>query len=432
MMQTNDVGSRALERLYSMMMIDAEWSLRAERSFTWWPKDVAQTVSVSPPVESRGHQVCRLRASTPLVQGLNPNPKTLGWIDALNGQCGGGMSALVLDGAGTLSYVSAVTVHEQTLPFVPRLFAVTAAIQATEAQFRAPLAADVLGGEPVMSVHPSSGTRGEADDTLNIIERLVVPGGAQPSRWTGRAMVEAVDLLKGLSLVAIGDEDGIAVELPWVESTCLLELNPDFAHPHLGHCLHATLTLPDNGSHEDMLALTHTLNRIEALPDTLTDFRGSWCVSPLNLVTFSAMYPNILFQPGVGANIAVSIGARAEWLATLVDSRSRQERWENAQPAVFVAMGAEGNLSQAVRDPNLINMMSEAEGRPAFGNAGTLSASEVQERLYGLISRALQDVAGESYQPGPSYSRLWNGVRVGQKRNTTVIDRLAALRHLVQ
>ncbi|MQA30045.1 MAG: hypothetical protein GEU82_09435 [Luteitalea sp.] len=44
-----------------------EWSVRSERSFTWWPKDFAETVSVTSPVESRGLQVCRLTASTPMA-----------------------------------------------------------------------------------------------------------------------------------------------------------------------------------------------------------------------------------------------------------------------------------------------------------------------------------------------------------------------------
>jgi hypothetical protein len=406
----NDVGKRALDQIYTQMMIDAEWSVRSERSFTWWPKDFAQTVSVSPPVESRGLQICRLTASTPLVQGLSTESRVLNIIDAIN-RSEGGLSALVLDRTGTLSYVSAVVVHEQMLEFVSKIFAMTAAMQATDAEIRAPLLAEVLRGQATATCHPSSGTRPGYDDLVNVIEQLVVPWGEQPSRWIGQPMLDALEVMKRLSLMAMGDEESIAVEFPWADATCLLELNPAFAHSRLGSCLHVTLTLPDKASEEEMLLLTRTLNCIEALPETLTDFQGTWCISPSKAVTFSAIYPNYLFRPGLGTNIALGMGARAEWLVNLLDSQSREQRWHNARPAAFVVMGVDSNFSRAGRDADLINKMAQHEGRPAFGEPGTLTPAEVHERLEGAFNHTLRKIAGKPYRPGAAYSRLWEGSR---------------------
>ncbi len=429
MAQMNDVRKRALDQVYTLMMIDAEWSIRSERSFTWWPKDFAQTVSVSPPVESGGFHVCRLRASTPMVQGLSAESRVVALIAALNAESGGGLSALVLDGTGTLSYVNAVTVHEETLPFVLKPFAAIAAIQATDAQIRGPLLAQMLRGQATATAHPSSGSRPEHDDTLNVIEQVVVPAGAQPSRWIGQPMLEALDLMKHHSLIAMGDEEGVAAEFPWEDSSCLLELNPAFAHPRLGNCLHVTLKLPDKGTRDEMFVLTNSLNFLEALPETLTDFEGAWCISPSEAVTFSAVYPNLLFQPGLSLNIALRMGARAEWLANLLDSRSREQRWDNARSAIFATMGTDSSFHRIGRDVDLINMMAQAEGRPAYGQPGTLTPAEVLERVKGTIHRAFQKIAGEHYRPDAVCSRLWEGLRtIEEGKAHTVSDKLKILK----
>ncbi|HPW20410.1 MAG TPA: hypothetical protein PLE61_06310 [Vicinamibacterales bacterium] len=423
MNDTSDLGLRALEQVYALMMIDAEWSVRSERSFSWWPKDFAQTVSVTLPVESHGLQVCRLTASTPMVEGIPLEPRVFGLIAALNGEYGGGLSALVLDAKGTLSYVTAANVHEQVLAFVPRIFAVIAAIQATDAEIRARLLSEVLGGSAIVTAHPTSGIRTDYDDTLNVIEQLVVPSGQQPSQWVGQEMLDALALIKPRSLMAMGDANGIAFELPWGDFSSLVELNPAFEHPRIGNCLHVTLRLPDKASEQEMQKLANVLNSVEALPQMLTEFRGAWCISPSEAVTFSVVYPNALFQPGLGVNIALSMAARAEWLANLIDPRSREERWEQAQPATFQAIGTEGSRSRAGRGPDLINMMARAEGRPLYGEPGTLTPTEVAGRIEGAIHRAFQQIAGEHYEPRRTISELWEGVRAARAGDVPMLPR---------
>src|SRR5437667_91197 len=50
-----EVGLRALNNIYQRMQIDTEWSVRGERSFSWWAKDFVQHISVTEPV--KGGQV---------------------------------------------------------------------------------------------------------------------------------------------------------------------------------------------------------------------------------------------------------------------------------------------------------------------------------------------------------------------------------------
>jgi hypothetical protein len=68
------------------------------------------------------------------------------------------------------------------------------------------------------------------------------------------------------------------------------------------------------------------------------NFRGAWCVGPGDAVAFTAFYPNMLFGPGMGVNVSAGMMARAEWVATLRDGRSRDERWSSAMPAAMRAL----------------------------------------------------------------------------------------------
>ncbi len=65
-----EVGLRALNNIYQRMQIDTEWSVRGERSFSWWAKDFVQHISVTEPVKSGDFWVSRLVAVTPIVEGV--------------------------------------------------------------------------------------------------------------------------------------------------------------------------------------------------------------------------------------------------------------------------------------------------------------------------------------------------------------------------
>src|SRR5262245_65182831 len=97
----DDGDKRVLEAVYDEMMIEPQWSIRSERSFTWWPHDFAQTISATPAVQSHGIRICRLTAATRIVEGIVTTPHVVEQVATLNGEDGGGLSALVLDDGGT-------------------------------------------------------------------------------------------------------------------------------------------------------------------------------------------------------------------------------------------------------------------------------------------------------------------------------------------
>ena len=69
------------------MVTDEKWSIRNERSFTWWAKDFPQTISVSEPLESRGFLVCRLTARTPILDSVATDERSYSLLSEWKG-CG--------------------------------------------------------------------------------------------------------------------------------------------------------------------------------------------------------------------------------------------------------------------------------------------------------------------------------------------------------
>jgi hypothetical protein len=150
MEQEQDVGTQALQFVFDLMQIDAEWSVREPRSFTWWGKDHAQRVSATTPTQDGGVLVSRLMAVTGVVKEVPASAKTFAFLDEGN-WFGGMLSALVYDGpADAVRYVTSATIHEQNATWVRRLFAHCVAAQAVEAQ-RAEWIAGEIGGQPATS-----------------------------------------------------------------------------------------------------------------------------------------------------------------------------------------------------------------------------------------------------------------------------------------
>src|SRR4051794_5172764 len=72
-----DVGPRLLDYVFAQMQIDAPWSLRDARAFTWWGHRLAQRVWVDQPRESRGVNVVRAVAETELLNDVPRDQKVL-------------------------------------------------------------------------------------------------------------------------------------------------------------------------------------------------------------------------------------------------------------------------------------------------------------------------------------------------------------------
>lgn len=90
------LGVQCLQDVYRALMVDDEWAVWGERSFTWWAGDLAQTIEALPDEEWDGDAVAGLVASTPVVvdpqRRLLPNRRS--WPSISPCACAGPRSRL--------------------------------------------------------------------------------------------------------------------------------------------------------------------------------------------------------------------------------------------------------------------------------------------------------------------------------------------------
>ena len=306
-------GLAAVRYLYDNSRVDSDWSVLEGRGFTWWADNLAQRVWAEPGFDDDGIKVFRVFAETDLVRGVGDMPGVMQAVDAFNGLSAG--SALVVDAeAGTVHSVASMWVHEQSKDWIARTFSVIAAIGVAQAGQQASMLAPLVGGEVAISEHPDSGPRPEPDEMLGLLD-LIKSDGAGPSQWAGDDMAATLAQVQALPIVTLanGDETGVAIEVPYRQTTALIQLDTAEAHPGLGSGMVVRLSLPGDAGPGPEWAAMRNRQELETL--TRSHFVGSW-VGSASFATFVSFYPNLLARTGMGAtNVALSMINRAMWIA---------------------------------------------------------------------------------------------------------------------
>lgn len=306
-------GLAAVRYLYDNSRVDSEWSVPEVRGYTWWPDTLAQRVWSQPGLDDDGIEVFRIFAVTDLVRGVADEQIATRAVDALNGLSSG--SALVIDGAaGTISSLTSMWVHEESRDWVARSFSVIAAIQVAQATQQAAMLAELVGGEPATSEHPDSGPRPQPDEMLGLLD-MVTADGQGPSRWAGDEMEMALAQLQGIRVVSLatGDATGITIQVPYRQSTALIQLDAREAHPGLGNGMVVRLSLPGDAGPGPVWAAMRNREEVESL--TRAHLIGSW-VGSADFATFVSFFPNMVARTGMGSvNVALSMINRARWIA---------------------------------------------------------------------------------------------------------------------
>lgn len=316
---TLEPGLLALRTIFDEMHIDAEWSVAEERRFRWWLKGHAQEIAVSEAIDSHDMQVYTLTASTPVVAGVALNDHTVKVMAGVNAQVTT-LSAFTLEQDGIVRLVTRMTTHADLVSWLPRHFALIAAMQAADAELIASGLSEMLAGTPAESAHPEAGGRPEYDELVNVIDGLIVPHGQQPSLWKGASIAEAHELLQTIGLSSQADEEGVSAEFSYGDSPSVLVMDSTLRHPRVGNGLHVVLTLPSLPFDEGPFATAAVLNLLECTAPPTTDLQGGWCVVPDgkdDTVAFNAFFPNVFRQPGLAANIALWMRGKADFAAAL-------------------------------------------------------------------------------------------------------------------
>ena len=128
-------GERVIEWLYSdQLNVDAEWSVRTDRGFTWWSHEQAQTIWIAGEETGPDGEIGYLIAvRTEVLRGIPPSTKVKAEINDLAGLAT--MSGPVYDEeAGTLQLCSLVRVHPTIAHWIQKLISISAIIQLIEAE----------------------------------------------------------------------------------------------------------------------------------------------------------------------------------------------------------------------------------------------------------------------------------------------------------
>jgi hypothetical protein len=308
-----DPGLAAVRYLYDNSRIDPKWTVVKDRGFTWWAHDLAQRVWSEPGVDDAGIEVFRVFAATDVVRGVT-DPEGAGTaIDAWNARTVG--SALVLDpDTGAVRSMTSMWAHDQSREWVARTFSVVAAIQVAEMHEHAPTLAPLFGGETAVSAHPNAGARAEPDEMLDLLD-MVTSAGAGPSQWAGPALADALEQIRKLPGVglATGDESGISVEVPYRQTSALIQMDTRESHPEFGSGMLVRISLPGDAGPGPVWAAMRNGQELESM--TRSHFLGSW-VGSARLPTFVSFYPSLLARANMGpVNVLLSTVNRVRWAA---------------------------------------------------------------------------------------------------------------------
>jgi hypothetical protein len=320
----DDYGMQVVNELYNLLQVDQNCGVRTERGFSRWVAGLRQQVWADEPFEDEGMTVVRVHARTDVLKGfLGPSHRR-----PLMGQT---LRYATLSGfihnpkdSTRIQLASSMYVNESSVDWISQFFAIVAHIQSVEAQTWSDSAEYYFDAEADLSEHPISGSINALGGESDVFAFVTGPISAAPSAFAGS---ELMGLLQGIqappTVLANGDEETLAAELPFDGGTSLCFLETRNSHPTLGNGLLGRLTVPD--APEDILEVALELNDRELEDLTRSHFLGSWCEGGNGRLCHISYFPNAVYVEGLLWNIYFSNVMRARWIAEDIYG----DDWEN-------------------------------------------------------------------------------------------------------
>ena len=290
-MTTKDLGVAVVDRAFQEMAIDAEWSVRDERGFTWWGAWVRQHVWADEAVRSRGETLWHVRARTAAYAAQPDEPSTYTFVDELNAMPG--TSAYAFDPEdGSVSARCGVFTYDVVDGWLERFFRLSVALQSSIAWLQVPAeaAGRALDDEP----HPTSGPRKDPDDMLNFAGAF--PGTPPP--FTPRDLRDAAVTLAGEGVEIEFEQDPVLLRATFaVSADAVMGWGMSLAeHPLLGHGVLVRLFAPWQDGPARTAWLANGLNLAESADWSGEDrphALGAWTTGDGFLV-HTAFFPSVL------------------------------------------------------------------------------------------------------------------------------------------
>jgi CheY-like chemotaxis protein len=354
-----DVGPEVVDFVFREMHIDAEWSTRNERGFTWWGHGLAQRLWADPVFLEDGDETVRVHAETDVLRNVPDDLKTAQALGVIN--TGASLSAFVWETSSKkIKLRCSAIFHVENFYWLSKLFLSTVAIQAAEADRCSPVMARVFGAEVDESAHPRSGPRPHADEMLDIIEWYAQKGTAAAA-LSGDVFESAIEWSSSRPWVmANADHNGLTAEFPFpgcMPPTALLRVRNDQRHPILGRGLLILLRLPLTCETADADILCAKLNVAEEKQPTRCHFMGAWCTDPREdlfqkgimltgvpvparntgtSLTFCSFLPAAFYQNGLLKLMIYGMAHRAWWANEYLSSKEGMpELFGRRDPAAY-------------------------------------------------------------------------------------------------
>lgn len=323
-----NAGERTIEWLYkNQLQVDAEWSVRTERGFQWWPYQHAQTVEVAG--EGRGPDGAAgsyVAVRTETLRGLDLTDRLAEAVNELARHRANTMSGLVYHAdTRRLDLCSLVLVHDDTQEWMQKVISIAATLQIGEA----PALATTLiqhykvEGTDAISGHSVSGMRGTPDEIAMIGGTLVIPSGKGPCAWTDQEFRETVDqYMQGPpALLATSGGDGFTVEFPYGDVSSLCQAEGDKPNVAFGNGLRVTQSFPVSQSSDvEGARLALLMNATELAGKPLGYGFGTYFYRE-GLLCFSTFFPNFMYKPGLLPNLYFAAAQRARAMSVQLTSK---------------------------------------------------------------------------------------------------------------
>lgn len=323
--------SELCERLRAVWHADASRCEETVDGFDWWPGDQRVSVRVArsdDPVDRSG---VRLSVTTEFLTGIDWSAEEA--IDVVRhlGLMAPCYSVRHLsnevaerlgagdDAVSSVSFVSTIYIREQTMAWLPELFARLAMVTICDAHHRAAKAAELTQATASRSAPGGGEASGHTDKILDVVEALFLPAGEGTSRWAGSDEFKELTDNYGSNDICYGDGDdkGATLETVFANDTAIVELRSAERHPMMGAGLLVGLQLPFFGKFDEIAAFCERIGHVQASSYTGAPLLGTWLpkeVQPELYCPANACFvPNLLYKRGLATNLALWQLTQARW-----------------------------------------------------------------------------------------------------------------------
>jgi len=207
-----DQGPRIVEVLRERFGAQPEWTVDAERGFTWWSGRLATTVNAGPPTILHGLSVVRVTTTTPLLRDVPEAARIARRLADANLHAA--IDGLVWDPASrSIALVSDTWCHAGNAWLDPLVYS-AAGLQPAIGDATVDDLRGHLGGEVATTPHPASGLRVEPDELVEAGAAFAAAGDRSTPFTEGDLRALARSSL-GLLPFAVHGSDTLTAELPY-------------------------------------------------------------------------------------------------------------------------------------------------------------------------------------------------------------------------